>query len=78
MQNSSFGKCGDLLRSAEDEAGIILEQVTGDGPDTIFLLSEGGEDICEIGDIIRGAGKAVEFLLWRSGKKEKEINIICG
>jgi hypothetical protein len=63
MQNSSFGKCGHLLGSAEDKAGIILEKVTGDGPDTIFLLSEGGKDICEIGDIIRGARKAVEFLL---------------
>jgi hypothetical protein len=78
MQNSSFGKCGDLLGSAEDKAGIILEKVTGDGPDAIFLLSEGGEDICEIGDIIRGARKAVEFLLWRSGRKKQEINIICG
>jgi hypothetical protein len=51
------------LGSAEDQAGIILEKVAGDGPDTIFLLSEGGKDICEIGDIIRGAREAVEFLL---------------
>jgi hypothetical protein len=63
MQNSSFGKCDDLLGSAEDKAGIILEKVTSDGPDTIFLLSEGGENICEISDIIRGAREAVEFLL---------------
>ena len=62
MQNSSFGKCDHLLGSAEDEAGIILEKVTGDGPDTIFLLSEGGKDVCKIGDIIRGTRKAVEFL----------------
>ncbi len=63
MQYSSFGECGDLLGSAQDKASIILEKVAGDGPDTIFLLSEGGEDICEIGDIIRGAREAIEFLL---------------
>ena len=62
MQNSSFGKRDDLLGSAEDKAGIILEKVAGDGPDAIFLLSEGGEDVCEIGDIVRRAREAVEFL----------------
>jgi hypothetical protein len=63
MQNSSFDKCDDLLGSAEDKAGIILEKVARDGPDTIFLLGEGREYICEIGDIVRGAREAVEFLL---------------
>jgi hypothetical protein len=62
MQNGSFDECDDLRGSAEDKAGIILEKVTGDGPDTIFLLSEGGEDVREIGDIVRRARKAVEFL----------------
>ena len=63
MQYSRFDKCDDLLGSAEDKTGIILEKVTRDGPDAIFLLSEGGEDVCEIGDIIRGTREAVEFLL---------------
>jgi hypothetical protein len=62
MQNGSFDECDDLMGSAEDKAGIILEKVTGDGPDTIFLLSEGGENVREIGDIVRRARKAVEFL----------------
>jgi len=63
VQDSSFDKCNDFLRSAEDKAGIILEKVTGDGPDTVLLLSEGGENVCEIGDVVRGAREAVEFLL---------------
>jgi hypothetical protein len=63
VQDSSFDKCSDFLRSAEDKAGIILEKVTGDGPDTVLLLSEGGENVCEIGDVVRGAREAVEFLL---------------
>jgi len=62
MQDGSFDKCDDFVGSAEDKAGIILEKVAGDGPDTIFLLSEGGEDVCEIGDIVRRAREAVEFL----------------
>jgi hypothetical protein len=62
MQYSSFDKCNDLLGSAKNKTGIILEKVTSDGPDTIFLLSEGGEDVCEIGDIVRGAREVVEFL----------------
>jgi hypothetical protein len=63
MQYSSFDKCDDLLGSTENKAGIILEKVTRDGPDTIFLLVECGEDVCEIGDIVRCAREAVEFLL---------------
>ena len=63
LQNSFFGICDDLLGSAEDKAGIILEKVSGDGPDAIFLLREGGKYICEISDIIRGARETVEFLL---------------
>jgi hypothetical protein len=63
MQSSSFNKRDDLLGSAKDKTGIILEEVTGDGPDTIFLLSEDGEDIGEIGDIVGRARETVEFLL---------------
>jgi hypothetical protein len=63
MQNGSFNKRDDLRGSTEDETGIILEEVTGDGPDTIFLLSEDGEDVCEIGDIVGRARETVEFLL---------------
>jgi hypothetical protein len=63
MQNSSFDKRDDIRGSTEDQTGIILEEVTGDGPDTIFLLSEGGKDVCEIGDIVGGTREAVEFLL---------------
>jgi hypothetical protein len=62
MQGGSFDKCDDFVGSAEDKAGIILEKVAGDGPDAIFLLSEGGKDVCEIGDIVRRAREAVEFL----------------
>jgi hypothetical protein len=62
MQNGAFDKCDDFRGSAEDKAGIILEKVTGDCPDTIFLLSESGKDVREIGDIVRRAGEAVEFL----------------
>ena len=62
MQSRGFDECDDFRRSAEDKAGIILEKVTGDGPDTIFLLSEGGEDVREIGDIVRRAREAIEFL----------------
>jgi hypothetical protein len=63
VQNSSFNKRDDLLGSTKDKTSIILEEVAGDGPDTIFLLGEGGKDVCEIGDIVGRAGKAVEFLL---------------
>jgi hypothetical protein len=62
MQDGGFDECDDFMGSAEDKACIILEEVTGDGPDTFFLLSEGGEDVGEIGDIVRRARKAVEFL----------------
>jgi hypothetical protein len=62
MQDGGLDKCDDFRGGAEDEAGIILEKVTGDGPDTIFLLGEGREDVREIGDIVRRARKAVEFL----------------
>lgn len=72
VQDSSFDKCDDFLGSAEDEAGIILEKVAGDGPDTGFLLSEGGENIGKIGYIVRRTGEAVEFL--NDGHREKEKN----
>jgi hypothetical protein len=62
MQDGGFDKCDDFRGCAEDKAGIILEKVAGDGPDTIFLLSEGREDVREIGDIVRRAREAVEFL----------------
>jgi hypothetical protein len=62
VQYSRFDKCDYLLGSAEDKTSIILEKVTSDGSDAIFLLSEGGEDVCEIGDIVRGAREAVQFL----------------
>jgi hypothetical protein len=63
VQNSSFNKRDDLLGSTKDNTSIILGEVAGDGPDTIFSLGEGREDVCEIGDIVRRSGKVVEFLL---------------
>ena len=42
MQDGCLDKANDLLGGTEDEASIILEEVTCDGPDTILLLGEGG------------------------------------
>jgi len=46
VQDGGLDKGNDLLGSTEDEASIILEEVTCDGPDTILLLREGGKDVC--------------------------------
>ena len=46
MQYGSLDEGNDLLGGTEDEACIILEEVTCDGPDTILLLGEGGQDVC--------------------------------
>jgi hypothetical protein len=63
MQSRSFNKRDDLLGSTKDKTSIILQEVTGDGPDTIFLLGEDGKYVCEIGDIVGRARETVEFLL---------------
>jgi hypothetical protein len=74
VQDGSLNKGDDLLGGTEDEASIILKEVTRDGPDTILLLGEGGEDVCEVGDIVRGARETVEFLEWKKGYNLRVIN----
>lgn len=52
LEDGSLSISKYLWRSAEDETGIVLEEVAGNGSDAVFLLGQMGEDVCQIGDIV--------------------------
>lgn len=49
-------------RGIQDESSVILEQIRGDGPDLGLLLCGLCDDVCEIGNVVRRAREAVQFL----------------
>lgn len=57
----------DVWGSRKDVSCVVLEQKTSDRPYAIFLLGERTEDVRQVGDVLRGARKLVEFLKWRDG-----------
>ena len=54
---------GHIGCGAKDEAGIVLEEVAGYGADPVVLLGHRGEDVGEVGDVVRRAREVVQFLV---------------
>ena len=49
----------DVGGCAEDETGVVLEEIAGDGADAVLLVWHCGEDVGEIGDVVWCAGVGV-------------------
>jgi hypothetical protein len=63
LQDGGFRELGDLRRRLHDETRVVLEEVSGDRADAVFFLRKGGEDVGEIGYIVRRTRELVKFLL---------------
>ena len=62
LEDGRLDERRDIGRGAQDETGIILEKVAGNGANPVILLGHGREDEGEVGDVVGRAREVVQFL----------------